>query len=511
VESRDGRDSNFDYEGDNLDNQFRDGREDYLHSYLSQELSGEVEEDDEFDPQRKDNDEQELADERQSALSDFAQIEALLNSRWPETKIEPSLTRISRLMEFLGDPQLAYPVIHVTGTNGKTSTARMIESLLRELGLNTGLTTSPHLHSITERIRLNGESVDAQRFVAAYDEIEPFIAMVDSESLNEGGPAMSYFEVLTGLAFSIFADAPVDVAIIEVGMGGSWDATNVVQPAVSVVTPIGIDHAEYLGDTIELIAQEKAGIIKSGAIAVLANQTLEAAEVLLKRAIDVGAIVARQGEEFQVNDRQLALGGQVINLEGINGTYPEIVLSLFGPHMAMNASVALAAVESFFGGNHQLNLDSIQRGFANVKSPGRLEVVRRSPTVIVDAAHNPHGAEILALALQESFTFDFVVGVVSVMGDKDVAGVLRALEPVFNEVVLTANGTPRAMPAGELFELAGQIFGEDRIHLVPRMSHAIDQAIEIADDSGSTGVGVVVTGSVVTAAQGRALLGHMEA
>jgi dihydrofolate synthase/folylpolyglutamate synthase len=221
--------------------------------------------------------------------------------------------------------------------------------------------------------------------------------------------------------------------------------------------------------------------------------------------------VARQGEEFQVNDRQLALGGQVINLEGINGTYPEIVLSLFGPHMAMNASVALAAVESFFGGNHQLNLDSIQRGFANVKSPGRLEVVRRSPTVIVDAAHNPHGAEILALALQESFTFDFVVGVVSVMGDKDVAGVLRALEPVFNEVVLTANGTPRAMPAADLFELAGQIFGEDRVHLAPRMSDAIDHAIEIADDSGSTGVGVVVTGSVVTAAQGRALLGHMEA
>jgi len=511
VESRDGRDSNFDYEGDNLDNQFRDGREDYLHNYLSGELSAEVDEDEELDSEQVADSEQDLADERLSALSAFAQIEELLNARWPETKIEPSLTRISRLMDFLGDPQLAYPVIHVTGTNGKTSTARMIESVLRELGLNTGLTTSPHLHSITERIRLNGDSVEAKRFVDAYDEIEPFIAMVDAESIADGGPAMSYFEVLTGLAFSIFADAPVDVAIIEVGMGGSWDATNVVQPAVSVVTPIGIDHAEYLGDTIELIAEEKAGIIKSGAIAVLANQTLEAAEVLLKRAIDVGAIVARQGEEFKVNDRQLALGGQVINLEGINGSYPEIVLPLFGPHMAMNASVALAAVESFFGGTHQLNLDSIQRGFANVQSPGRLEVVRRSPTVIVDAAHNPHGAQILALALQESFTFDFVVGVVSVMGDKDVVGVLRALEPVLNEVVLTSNGTPRAMPADELYELAEQIFGEDRVHLAPRMSAALDQAIEIADASGSTGIGVVVTGSVVTAAQGRALMGRMEA
>lgn len=511
MESRDGRDSNFEYEGDNLDNQFRDGREDYLHNYLSQELSGEVEEDDELDPQRQANDEQEIADERLTALSDFAEIEALLNARWPETKIEPSLKRISRLMEFLGDPQFAYPVIHVTGTNGKTSTSRMIESLLRELGLNTGLTTSPHLHSITERIRLNGEPVDTQRFVAAYDEIEPFIAIVDAESLKDGGPPMSFFEVLTALAFSIFADAPVDVAIIEVGIGGTWDATSVVQPAVSVVTPVGIDHSEHLGDTLELIAEQKAGIIKPGAIAVLANQKLEAAEVLLKRAIDVGAIVARQGEEFQVNDRQLALGGQVLNLEGINGSYPDIVLPLYGPHMAMNASVALAAVESFFGGNHQLNLESIQRGFASVKSPGRLEVVRRSPTVIVDAAHNPHGAEILGLALQESFAFDFIVGVISVMGDKDVVGVLRALEPVLNEVVITSNGTPRAMPAEELFEIAGQIFGEDRVHLVPRMSSAMDQAIEIADASGSTGVGVVVTGSVVTAAQGRALLGHMEA
>ena len=441
---------------------------------------------------------------------DLQEVIALLESRWPETRIEPSLDRIRALTTYLGDPQLAYPVIHVTGTNGKTSTARMIESLLRELGLNTGLTTSPHLHSVTERIRLNGQPVDSRRFVEAYDEIEPFIALVDSQSIADGGPAMSYFEVLTGLAFSIFADAPVDVAIVEVGMGGTWDATNVVEPAVSVITPIGIDHSEYLGDTIADIAREKAGIIKHGVTAVFANQPLEAAEVLVERAVEVSAVVARQGVEFQVNDRQVAMGGQVLNLEGISGEYTEVLVPLFGAHMAMNASVALAAVEAFFGGTHHLNPEAIRRGFADVKSPGRLEVVRRSPTVIVDAAHNPHGAQMLALSLQESFSFDFVVGVVSVMRDKDVVGVLYALEPVLNEIVVTTNGSNRAMPAEELAELAEQVFGEGRVRIASRISEAIDQAIEIADASGSTGVGVVVTGSVVTAAQGRALMGRIE-
>ena len=511
MESREGRDTNEEYEGGNLDNQFRDGREDFLHNYLSHELTSESENDEDGEDGESQQDEFQQADLKQKSFTDFKQIEELLNDRWPETKIEPSLSRISRLVAFPCDPHLAYPVIHVTGTNGKTSTARLIESLLRELGLNTGLTTSPHLHDVSERIRLNGQAITAERFVQAYDELEPYIAMVDAESIAEGGPAMSYFEVLTGLAFSIFADAPVDVAIVEVGMGGTWDATSVVEPAVSVVTPIGLDHEEYLGDTIELIATEKAGIIKSGSIAVLAHQTPEAAEVLIKRAIEVSAVVARQGVEFKVTDRQLAVGGQVVTLEGINGTYSEILIPLYGVHMAANASIALAAVEAFFGGNHQLNEDSIRRGFANATSPGRLEVVRRSPTVIVDAAHNPNGAEILALALQESFTFDFIIGVVSVMGDKDVAGVLEALEPVLNEIVVTSNGTERAMPAEDLLDLANQIFGRERVHLEPKLSGAIDRAIEIADASGSTGVGVVVTGSVVTAARGRALLGHMTA
>jgi dihydrofolate synthase / folylpolyglutamate synthase len=265
---------------------------------------------------------------------------------------------------------------------------------------------------------------------------------------------MSYFEVLTGMAFAAFADAPVDVAVVEVGMGGTWDATNVVAPQVSVVTPIGMDHADYLGDTVEKIAVEKSGIIKSGSIAVLSYQSPGPAEVLLARAATVDAMVARQGVEFSVRDRALAIGGQVLNLDGLNGSYEEILMPLFGAHQAANASVALAAVEAFFGGTLTLDIDAVREGFGSVTSPGRLEVVRRSPTVIVDAAHNPHGAAVLATALEESFTFDQVIGVISVMADKDVIGVLQALEPVMTDVVVTWNGAQRAMLAPEIAELS---------------------------------------------------------
>ena len=334
-------------------------------------------------------------------LQELARVEDVLDSRWPETKIEPSLDRIAHLMTLLGDPQLSYPVIHVTGTNGKSSTARMIESLLRARGLTTGLVTSPHLHSITERIQLDGQPITPAKFVEAYDELEPYLAVVDAESINNGGPAMSYFEAVTGLAFTVFADAPVDVAIVEVRMGGRWDATNVVIPDVAVITPIGLDHMDYLGETIEAIAAEKAGIIKQGSIAVIAQQQPEAAEVLLRRAVEVEAPVLREGLEFGVVDRTLAIGGQLMTLHGITGDYEDIVLSLYGAHQASNASVALAAVEVFFGGGDRMNDDNVHLAFAEVKSPGRLEVLRRSPTVIVDAAHNPHGAAVLAHALEE--------------------------------------------------------------------------------------------------------------
>jgi dihydrofolate synthase/folylpolyglutamate synthase len=432
-----------------------------------------------------------------------------LEERWPESRIEPSLDRISALVDLLGSPQRAYPVIHVTGTNGKSSTARMIESLLRSLGLRTGLFTSPHLTDARERICLDGEPIDAERLLDTWAEIAPYVDIVDERSVAAGGVRLSYFEVLTGLAFAAFADAPVDVAVVEVGMGGAWDATNVADGVVAVITPIGLDHRDYLGDTITAIAGEKAGIIKQGSLAVLAQQDVDAAEVLLSRAVEVDATVAREGLEFGVLGRGLAVGGQVLELRGLRAEYADVFLPLFGEHQAHNAALALAAVEGFLGGVGSLDADLVREGFAAVSSPGRLEVVRRSPTVIIDAAHNPHGAHSLARALADSFDFTSLVGVVGVLADKDALGILEALEPSLDRVVITAPVSPRALDADLLGDLARDVFGEDRVAVAPALPDALDLAVTWAEEAGEYGgSGVLVTGSVVlVGAARRALAG----
>jgi dihydrofolate synthase/folylpolyglutamate synthase len=432
-----------------------------------------------------------------------------LEERWPESRIEPSLDRISALVDLLGSPQRAYPVIHVTGTNGKSSTARMIESLLRSLGLRTGLFTSPHLTDARERICLDGEPIDAERLLDTWAEIAPYVDIVDERSVAAGGVRLSYFEVLTGLAFAAFADAPVDVAVVEVGMGGAWDATNVADGVVAVITPIGLDHRDYLGDTITAIAGEKAGIIKQGSLAVLAQQEVDAAEVLLSRAVEVDATVAREGLEFGVLGRGLAVGGQVLELRGLRAEYADVFLPLFGEHQAHNAALALAAVEGFLGGVGSLDADLVREGFGAVSSPGRLEVVRRSPTVIIDAAHNPHGAHSLARALADSFDFTSLVGVVGVLADKDALGILEALEPSLDRVVITAPVSPRALDADLLGDLARDVFGEDRVAVAPALPDALDLAVTWAEEAGEYGgSGVLVTGSVVlVGAARRALAG----
>ena len=446
---------------------------------------------------------------------ELREAEREILARRPEHAIEPTLDRIADLVALLGDPQRAYPVIHVTGTNGKTSTARMIESLLRARGLRTGLFTSPHLSSIRERIVLDGEPVSAERFVAAYDELAPYVALVDGRQPAQ----LSFFEVLTAMAFAIFADLPVDVAIVEVGLGGTWDSTNVADGAVAVVTPISLDHTRWLGDTVEEIATEKAGIIKPGAVAVLAQQPVPAAEVLLRRAVTVGASVLREGIEFGVVDRDLAVGGQRLDLRGLRGDYTDIALPLFGAHQAGNAAVALAAVEAFApagddGEPGPLGQEIVREGFASVRSPGRLEVVRRSPLVIVDAAHNPAGMAAALEALTEAFTFAEVIGVLAVSEDKDVPGILDQLEPVVAELVVTRNSSDRSMDPEKLAELAAAVFGPERVHTARRLDEALEVAVTLADqasgEEGLTRTGVLVTGSVVTAGDARVLLlaGH---
>ena len=437
------------------------------------------------------------------------EVEASILSRAPEHDLEPSLDRIRAVMELLGDPQHTFPVVHVTGTNGKTSTARIVESLLREIGLKTGRFTSPHLHSMLERIAIAGRPIEPERFLAAYDEVIPFVEIVDARSILDGGPPMTYFEVLVAVAYAAFADLPVDVAVVEVGMGGSWDATNVVDATVAVITPIAIDHTHFLGDTVTQIATEKAGIIKPDAITVAGLQPEpDAVEVVVDRANELGSRLVLEGTDFGVTARDVAVGGQQISVRGLAAQYDDLFLPLHGTHQTQNAAVAVAAVEAFLGGGEQaLDLDVLRAGLAAVDSPGRLEIVRRSPTVLVDAAHNPAGARALRDAMRESFTFARLVGVVAVMKDKEAAEMLEILEPVLDEVVVTRTTSPRAMSPRQLGEIAKEVFGEHRVTVVGDLPDALDLAAGLADAGGGVSGGVLATGSVVTAAEVRMLLG----
>jgi dihydrofolate synthase / folylpolyglutamate synthase len=435
------------------------------------------------------------------------EIEQAILRRAPEHDLEPSLDRIAAVMELLGDPQHAFPVIHVTGTNGKTSTTRMIEAMLREMGLSTGRFTSPHLHHIRERIALNGDPIDMERFIASYEDVLPFIEMVDARSAAEGGPQMTYFEVLVAVAYAAFADAPIDVAVVEVGMGGSWDATNVVNAKVAVVTPIALDHERFLGPTVEGIATEKAGIFKTGSLVVSAVQEPEVAETLVAIARGVGTVPAFEGSEFGIERREVAVGGQQLAIRGLGGEYGDLFLPLHGPHQGHNAALALAAVEAFVGGgDHRLDVDVIRAGLARATSPGRLEVVRRSPTVLVDAAHNPAGALALRAAMEDSFNFAKVVGVIAILEDKDATAMLEILEPVLDDIVVSRTTSPRAISPERLGQLASEIFGEGRVTVVDNLPDALDRAAGMADEGGFGG-GVLATGSITTAAEIRMLLG----
>ena len=451
-------------------------------------------------------------------LAQLAEVTAELNSRAPETVIAPSLERIEMLMDLLGNPERSFHVIQVAGTNGKSSTARMIDSLLRSFHRRVGLVTSPHLQLVTERIGIDGRPIHPRDFVRIWREIQPYVEMVDSRS----DIPMSTFEVLVGISYAAFADAPIDVAVVEVGLGGTWDATNVVNAEVAVVMPVGLDHTEYLGDTITEIAGEKAGIIKAREhdaddvlapgenIAIIAEQEPEAMRVLLQRTVDVGAGVARSGSEFAALESRIAVGGQQLTIQGLGGVYEDIFLPLHGEHQAKNAAVALAAVEAFFGASsgHPIDVASVRTGFAKAVSPGRLERVRTSPTTFLDACHNPHGAKALAAALDRDFDFARLIGVVSIFSDKDAAGILTALEPVLTEVVITQNTSPRARDAYELAELARDIFGEERVFVDPDLPSAYAQAVELAEDAEvQSGSGIIITGSVVTAGDARALFG----
>ena len=429
-------------------------------------------------------------------------IEQALLKRWPETRIAPTLERISALVDALGSPQLTYPTIHVGGTNGKTTTSRMIDSLLFEMGLRTGRFTSPHLESYRERISINGQPIDPKALIFSYNDIAAYLDFIDSKFDNP----ISFFEAITALAFAAFAEHPIDVGVIEVGMGGEWDATNVVDADVSVIMPIDLDHTEYLGSTIAEIAKTKAGIIKEGGFIVLAQQKPEAAVELLKKAAEVGADIAREGVEYVIESRTLAVGGQLLTIKTPKDTYEDIFLPLHGKHQASNAAAALVAVEAFFG-EQELDYEAVLAGFANVQSPGRCEILHRDPTIIIDAAHNPHGAKALTETIQGEFTFDEVIGIFAAMGDKDVEGALIELEKVMDSVIVTKNSSPRSMDVATVEALASKIFGSDRVFAADSLEMAIDKAIKdsvrpLSEDT----LGILITGSVVTVGEVRTIV-----
>ena len=429
-------------------------------------------------------------------------IEQALLARWPETRIEPTLERIAALVDMLGSPQLTYPTIHIGGTNGKTTTSRMIDSLLFEMGLRTGRFTSPHLESYLERIAINGAPIDAKALIFSFNDISAYLDLRDEKFEHP----ISFFEAITALAFAAFAEHPIDVGVIEVGMGGQWDATNVVDADVSVIMPIGLDHTEYLGETLAEIAQTKAGIIKEGGFVVLAQQEPECAVELLKQAALVGADVAREGVEYSILSRSVAVGGQLLAIQGTKEIYTDIFIPLHGKHQASNAAAALVAVEVFFG-DQDLDIEAVRAGFANVRSPGRCEVLHRDPTIIVVAAHNPHGASAIADTIQTEFTFDEVIGIFAPMGDKDVRGILLELEQVMDSIIVTANSSPRSMKVADLEKIAAEIFGIDRVFAAESVGEAIDKAVtdSIRPLSEET-IGILITGSVVTVGEARAIV-----
>ncbi|MHB1171733.1 MAG: bifunctional folylpolyglutamate synthase/dihydrofolate synthase [Lacisediminihabitans sp.] len=419
-----------------------------------------------------------------------------LLGRIGEAHPQPRLAPTRRVVELLGDPHRAYPIIHITGTNGKTSTSRMIESILRAHGLRTGLLISPHLVRVNERIVIDGEPISNEAFVNNWRDIQPYLAMVDAELETAGEPQLTFFEAVTALAFASFADAPVDVAVIEVGMGGEWDSTNVADGQVAVFTPISLDHTARLGGTVAEIARTKSGIIKSAsAVVVTANQPADALAELTRAAELSESTLVRQGSEFSLLSNTVAVGGQIIDVNGLAGRYPELFLPLFGDHQAHNAAVAIAAVESFLGGGAQaLAQDVLAEGLATANSPGRLQIVGIEPTVLVDAAHNPDGAKALSKALRSFFAFDEIAVVLGVLADKDARGIIAALAPIAVRFLVTASSSDRAVPAGELADIVREKAPGRESHQFASLDAALDDARAWA--SAAPRRAVLVTGSI---------------
>jgi dihydrofolate synthase/folylpolyglutamate synthase len=424
---------------------------------------------------------------------EYRQAVRALYARMP-ARIGPTLERIQHLVELLDHPERTAPALHLTGTNGKTTSARMMTMLLTSFGVGAGRYTSPHVQDVRERIALATRVISEEEFAEVWTYLEPFLAEVD----RDHDEPVTFHEALTAMAFAWFAELPVDAQVIEVGMGGSWDSTNVVDGEVAVINHVGLDHPE-LGDTPAEVAGEKVGIVKPGAVVVSQAQDPDVLAVITERIQRQDGRLLLAGRDFDVEHRRLALGGQLIDLRTPAGGVQDVLLPLHGRHQADNAASSLAAVEAFLGGR-QLDETTVRQGFASVTSPGRMEVVRREPLVLLDGAHNPDGARALATALLEEFVVDRRTLVVACLADKDVAGILGALAPATGRLIVTRNSSPRSASAEQLRKEA------EAIGLVAEVDRDVPSALRRAIDQAGDSEAVVVTGSIYTVGEAREML-----
>lgn len=420
-----------------------------------------------------------------------------LESRIP-TRMVPDLDRIRALADLMGDPQRTYPSIHVTGTNGKTSVSRMVTALLGGLGVQAGTFTSPHLQSVRERIQVAGRPISEEDFARAHDDVARLAELVDEGSDER----VTYFEMLTAMAYWWFADHPVEVGVFEVGMGGIWDATNLVRGEVAVLTRVDVDHPE-LGDTRVEVAREKVGIIKPGSTVVTVVQASDVERLLNDRLSEQGATVlrVRAGADVEVTDRRLAVGGQQLSFRTPTRTYDDVFLPLHGAYQADNAAVALGAVHAFLGGLQEVDDEAIRGGFGAVEVPGRLEIVSRDPTVVLDGAHNPAGARRTAEDLDEAFAFRDVILVIACLDDKDVEAIVSAFREIVSHVIVTQAPSRRGASLDRMAAAAEGVWGGTSV--IVERARDVDEALDKATGVVGETDGVLVTGSLYTVGAAR--------
>ncbi len=428
-----------------------------------------------------------------SLITDYEAAVGFLDARIGHG-VKPGLERMVGALDLMTDPQDSFPIIHVAGTNGKSTVVRMVRDVLQAHGLRVGTFVSPHLHAVEERYSIDGHSFGPEDFVGAVADVAPFVEIFEAQT----GHTVTYFELTAAIAFQAFAAAGVDVAVVEVGLGGRWDATNVVTADVSVITGIAMDHMSYLGDSIGQISGEKAAILKPDGTLVSGPLPAAAEGAITAQVANTNSKWLRFGDAFSVGDDLLAVGGWSFTVHGLYRDYDEIFLSLRGRHQVDHFATAVAASEQFFG--RELDPESVRVAAASMTSPGRIEVLQRNPLVVADGSHNEQGIDGLATTLLDEFPPQDWVLVVGMKGERNVGDLLSPLQGVVAEVIATEAADPTSIPAAEVAAAARTLFGDEvPVEVVVPVAQAITEALDRVDDTGA----IVIAGSLYVVGEAR--------